>query len=60
MVEIRALAPQDWPTVEAIYAVGIASLELHERVGFRVVGRRDRIAQLHGAWRDTILLELRL
>ena len=46
--------------MEAIYAVGIVSLELHERVGFRVVGRRDRIAQLHGAWRDTILLELRL
>lgn len=60
MVEIWALAPQDWPTVAAIYAVGIASLELHERVGFRVVGRRDRIAQLDGAWRDTILLELRL
>jgi len=36
-----------------------ASLALHERVGFRVVGRRERIAQLGGAWRDTILLERR-
>ena len=27
--------------------------------GFRVVGRRERIAQLDGVWRDTILLERR-
>ena len=26
---------------------------LHERVGFRIVGRRERIGQLDGAWRDT-------
>ena len=32
-----------------------ASLALHERVGFRVVGRRERIAQLDGVWRDTVL-----
>ena len=36
-----------------------ASLALHERVGFRVVGRRERIALLDGKWRDTILLERR-
>ena len=28
--------------------------------GFRVVGRRERIAELDGSWRDTVFLELRL
>jgi L-amino acid N-acyltransferase YncA len=37
-----------------------ASLCLHEGVGFRVVGRRERIAQRDGVWHDTVLLELRL
>ncbi|HSI97562.1 MAG TPA: hypothetical protein VK926_04305 [Gaiellaceae bacterium] len=35
------------------------SLGLHEHVGFRVVGRRERVAKLDGAWRDTLLLERR-
>ena len=33
---------------------------LHEAVGFRVVGRRERIAQRDGVWHDTVLLEFRL
>ncbi len=37
-----------------------ASVALLERLGFRFVGRFDRIAQLDGVWRDTVLLELRL
>jgi phosphinothricin acetyltransferase len=35
------------------------SLELHRRCGFRVVGIRERIGQLDGGWRDTVLLERR-
>lgn len=55
----------DWPAVEAIYAEGIAtrgtaSVALHESVGFRLVGRFERLAQLDAVWRDTVLLELRL
>ena len=30
-----------------------------ERFGFRVVGRRERIGQLHGIWRDVVFLERR-
>ena len=37
-----------------------ASVALHESLGFRLVGRFERIAQLDGVWRDTVLLELRL
>lgn len=49
-----------WTIQTSIFPENGASLALHEQLGFRVVGRRERIAQLAGAWRDTILLELRL
>ena len=32
---------------------------LHRAAGFRVVGTRERIAQHHGRWRDTVLIERR-
>ena len=34
-----------------------ASVALHESLGFRLVGRFERVAQLDGVWRDTVLLE---
>ena len=37
-----------------------ASPAIHRKVGFRAVARRERIAQLNGIRRDTILLELRV
>ena len=48
-----------WTIQTSIFPENAASLALHGRLGFRVVGRRERIAQLHGVWRDTILLERR-
>jgi phosphinothricin acetyltransferase len=48
-----------WTVQTSIFPENEASLALHKRVGFRVVGRRERIAQLDGAWRDTLLLERR-
>jgi phosphinothricin acetyltransferase len=48
-----------WTIQTSIFPENAASLALHERVGFRVVGRRERIAQLNGVWRDTLLLERR-
>jgi L-amino acid N-acyltransferase YncA len=49
-----------WTIQTSIIDTNEGSLTLHERVGFRVVGRRERIAQRDGVWRDTLLLELRL
>jgi len=48
-----------WTIQTSIFPENVASLELHRRCGFRVVGTRERIAQLDGAWRDTVLLERR-
>ena len=49
-----------WTIQTSIIDANEASLRLHEAAGYRVVGRRERIAQLDGIWRDTLLLELRL
>ncbi len=49
-----------WTIQTSIFPENVASLALHQRVGFRVVGRRERIAQQNGVWRDTLLLERRL
>jgi L-amino acid N-acyltransferase YncA len=49
-----------WTIQTSIIASNEASLALHAAVGFREVGRRERIAQRDGIWHDTVLLELRL
>ena len=49
-----------WTIQTSIIASNEASLALHRAAGFRVVGRRERIAQRDGVWHDTLLLELRL
>ena len=49
-----------WTIQTSIFPENVASLELHRRCGFRVVGTRERIAQLDGVWRDTLLLERRV
>jgi phosphinothricin acetyltransferase len=48
-----------WTLQAGVFAENVASLRLHQQCGFRVVGRRERIAQLNGRWRDTVLLERR-
>lgn len=53
-----------WTVQSSIFPENAASLRLHEAAGFRVVGRRERIARAEigphaGEWRDTILIERR-
>ena len=40
-------------------AMNEAALALHAKVGFRVVGTRERIGRHRGRWRDMLLLERR-
>jgi len=49
-----------WTIQTSIFPENRASLTLHERCGFRVVGTRERIAKRDGSWRDTVFLEVRL
>jgi len=48
-----------WTIHAGMFPENTASVALHESLGFRVVGRFERIAQLDGVWRDTVILELR-
>jgi L-amino acid N-acyltransferase YncA len=48
-----------WTLQTGIFPENEASLALHQKLGFREVGARERIGQHHGVWRDVILLERR-
>jgi phosphinothricin acetyltransferase len=48
-----------WTIQAGIFPENVASVRLHERAGFRIVGRRERLGRLDGAWRDVLLLERR-
>lgn len=46
-----------WKLLSRIFPENTASLSLHERAGFRVVGTYYRHAKLEGEWRDTVIVE---
>jgi len=48
-----------WTIQTGIFPENTASVALHQRAGFRIVGRRERVGQLAGTWRDVFLLERR-
>ncbi len=48
-----------WTLQAGIFPENLSSLSLHKKLGFRELGRRERIGEMHGVWRDVILLERR-
>jgi L-amino acid N-acyltransferase YncA/2-polyprenyl-3-methyl-5-hydroxy-6-metoxy-1,4-benzoquinol methylase len=48
-----------WTIQSSVFPENTASLRLHQKAGFRIVGTRERIGRHHGRWRDTVLLERR-
>jgi phosphinothricin acetyltransferase len=46
-----------WKLVSRIFPENTASLVLHERCGFRVVGVYRRHGKLDGEWRDCVIVE---
>ena len=48
-----------WTIQAGIFPENTASLALHERLGFRRVGTRERLGRRHGRWRDVVLVERR-
>jgi L-amino acid N-acyltransferase YncA len=48
-----------WTLQAGVFPENEESLALHRRVGFRVVGVRERIGRLDGEWKDVVLLERR-
>lgn len=48
-----------WTLQSGIFPENTASIRLHERLGFRTVGFREKIGKLEGTWRDVVLMERR-
>jgi phosphinothricin acetyltransferase len=48
-----------WTLQAGVFPENTASLALHARAGFRVIGTRERVGQHLGRWRDVVLLERR-
>ncbi|MFF0655770.1 GNAT family N-acetyltransferase [Micromonospora tulbaghiae] len=48
-----------WTIQSGVFPENVASLALHQRAGFRVIGTRERVGRHHGRWRDVVLLERR-
>lgn len=48
-----------WTLQAGIFPENEASIALHLSCDFRIVGKRERIGQINGVWRDVILLERR-
>lgn len=46
-----------WTLQAAIFPENLASVALHRRQGFRIVGVRERVAEHRGRWRNMLLLE---
>jgi len=48
-----------WTIQSGVFPENAASLALHQRAGFRVVGVRERVGRQQDRWRDVVLLERR-
>jgi len=48
-----------WTLQAGIFSENKASIQLHEKCGFRMIGYREKIGQLNGVWKDTVLMERR-
>ena len=48
-----------WTLQAGIFPENKSSIKIHEANGFRTVGYREKIGQMNGIWRDTVLMERR-
>ncbi len=48
-----------WTLQGGVFPENTASIALQKACGFREVGRRERLGQMNGVWRDVLLMERR-
>jgi phosphinothricin acetyltransferase len=48
-----------WTLEANVFAENTPSARMVQACGFRLVGRRERLGELHGRWRDVLLFERR-
>ena len=52
-------ANEIWTLQAGIFPENNASVQLHVKAGFRIIGKREKIGKLNHIWRDSLLLEKR-
>ncbi|TMM59557.1 N-acetyltransferase family protein [Maribacter algarum] len=48
-----------WTIQSGIFPENEGSIELHKKMGFRYIGKRERVGKLDGVWKDNLLFERR-
>ncbi|MBO0323816.1 N-acetyltransferase [Muricauda sp. CAU 1633] len=48
-----------WTIQSGVFPENKASIKLHEKVGFRYIGKRERVGKIQGVWKDNLLFEKR-
>ncbi|MDR5590366.1 N-acetyltransferase family protein [Christiangramia sp. SM2212] len=48
-----------WTLFSSVFPENEATIKLHTRNNFKLLGRREKIAKLDGNWRDTLIFERR-
>ena len=48
-----------WTLQSSVFPENAASIAVHLACGFRILGRRKRVAMHNGVWRDTVIMERR-
>ncbi len=48
-----------WTLQAGIFPENRASIALHQKFGFRIIGQRERVGKMDGRWRNVALMERR-
>jgi len=48
-----------WTLQSGVFPENTGSIKLHEKTGFRYIGKREKIGKLDGKWKDNLLFERR-
>lgn len=48
-----------WTLQSGIFPENEGSVKVHEKMGFRFIGKRERVGKLDGVWKDNLLFERR-
>lgn len=61
LTEVVAASEREgiWTLQAGVFPENEASLRLHQKAGFRILGVQERVGCMQGVWRDVVLLERR-
>jgi phosphinothricin acetyltransferase len=48
-----------WTLQSGIFPENLPSIRLHEKAGFRLLGRREKVGRYKGVWKDNVVYERR-